>query len=209
MIAVVDYGAGNLGSVEKALRYLGIGAVVTRDAEVVMAQDAVVLPGVGALGHCMDGLRRAGLPDAIRAFIESGRPFLGICIGLQMLFDQSEEGGHTDGLGVLPGRVSRFAFDDTGPGVGRIKIPHMGWNSIEHGGDCPLFEGVPTGAMVYFVHSYYAVPADRSAVAAQTDYGVRFCSAVRSNNVFGTQFHPEKSGSVGLRILRNFAALAT
>jgi glutamine amidotransferase len=207
VIGVVDYGAGNLGSVEKALRYLGLPAVVTSDPGVVADQDALILPGVGAFAHCMDGLQRAGLTEAVLRFIASGRPFLGICIGLQMLFDESEEGGRTPGLGVLAGVVRRFAFDGSERGQG-LKVPHMGWNSIRHGGACPLLTGVADGAMVYFVHSYYAVPASADLTAAVTDYGAPFCSVVWSGNVFATQFHPEKSGSVGLTILRNFAALA-
>lgn len=205
MIAIVDYGAGNLGSVEKALRFIGAPAEVTHDPEAVLRHDAMILPGVGALGHCMDGLRRAGLVEATREFIASGKPFLGICIGMQMLFDASEEGGQTPGLGILPGRVRRFDF--TGSEASDLKVPHMGWNALVHDGTCPIFRGVPSGSMAYFVHSYYAEPADVSIVAATTDYGRPFCSAIQSGQVFATQFHPEKSGALGLRILRNFVRL--
>lgn len=207
MIAIVDYGAGNLGSVEKALRFIGAPAVVTDDPATVLRNDALVLPGVGALGHCMEGLRRAGLVDATREFIRSGRPFLGICIGMQMLFDTSEEGGQTAGLGVLKGVVRRFALDRD-PRNSGLKVPHMGWNGLIHDGTCPLLAGVPNGAMAYFVHSYYAEPEDTSVIVATTQYGYPFCSAIRSGNVYATQFHPEKSGKVGLAILRNFVALA-
>ena len=205
MIAVIDYGAGNLGSVEKALRYIGAPAEVTRDADVLLRHDALILPGVGALGHCMEGLRRANLIEATRAFIASGRPFLGICIGMQMLFETSEEGGQTPGLGILPGRVRRF--DVAGSVASDLKVPHMGWNALEHNGTCPILRGVPSGAMAYFVHSYYAEPADPGIVAATTHHGLPFCSAIRSANVFATQFHPEKSGAIGLMILRNFVGL--
>ncbi len=205
MIAVVDYGAGNLGSVDKALRYLGLPATVTSDPEVVVRRKAVILPGVGALAHCMEGLRQAGLIEPVLEVIAAGRPFLGICIGMQMLFDESEEGGRTPGLGIVTGRVKRFDF----PPDDERKVPHMGWNAIETQRDCPLFAGVPDGAMAYFVHSYYCVPADASVTVATTNYGAPFCSALMRGNVMATQFHPEKSGAVGLQVLRNFAALVS
>jgi glutamine amidotransferase len=209
MIAVVDYGAGNLGSVEKALRFIGVEPVLTRDSATMMAQKAMILPGVGALAHCMDGLREAGLVEPTLSFIASGKPFLGICIGMQMLFDESEEGGRTPGLGVIRGCVKRFAFDEAMQASTRLKVPHMGWNAIEPRTDCPLFRGVPNGSMAYFVHSYYCEPQDPGVVAAHTDYGGSFCSALWRDNVYATQFHPEKSGSVGLTILRNFVAIVT
>lgn len=205
MIAVIDYGAGNLGSVDKALRYLGVPAVVTSDPETVLRQRGVILPGVGALAHCMDGMRQAGLIETTLDVIASGRPFLGICIGMQMLFDESEEGGRTPGLGVIKGKVRRFSF---GPNDDR-KVPHMGWNSLDADASCPLFAGVPRRAMAYFVHSYFCVPNDNTVTVARTDYGVSFCSALMRGNVFATQFHPEKSGTVGLQVLRNFAALVS
>jgi len=208
MIAVADYGAGNLGSVVKALRFVGVAPLVTHDAADLGRADALVVPGVGAFAHCMKGLRDHGLDVGVRRFIATGRPMLGICIGMQMLFGESEEGGRTPGLNVLSGRVKRFTVDAT-MGTDALKVPHMGWNLIVCRPDVPLFRGLPESPMVYFVHSYYAVPGDPEVVAAETDYGGRFCSAVRSGNVYGTQFHPEKSGSVGLEILRNFVALGS
>ncbi len=206
MIAVVDYGAGNLGSVDKALHYLGVKAQIVHDPAPVARADAVILPGVGAFDHCMKGLRAAGLDEAVRTFIGSGRPFLGICIGMQMLFSASEEGGNVGGLDVVSGKVVRFVAEGQRAG---LKVPHMGWNSLHIVREGPLFAGVPEGAMVYFVHSYYPVPEDESCVAATTDYGGEFCSAIQVGNLFATQFHPEKSGTVGLEILRNFTALAS
>lgn len=204
MIAIIDYGAGNLGSVTKALRAAPADVEVTRDAEVIRRADGLVLPGVGAFTHCMDGLARAGLVEPTLAFIESGKPFLGICVGLQMLFDTSDEMGETPGLGVLHGRVRRFEFDAEHRD---LKVPHIGWNALDFRADAALFAGLDQGDRVYFVHSYYPVPDDPSVVSATTEYGYRFCAAVEYRNVHATQFHPEKSGAVGLRILRNFVRL--
>lgn len=203
MIAVVDYGAGNLGSVDKALRHLGVASVVTSSPDDALNADAVILPGVGAFQSCMEGLKCRGLDAAVRRVIEAGRPFLGICIGMQMLFEYSEEGGAVPGLGVLRGSVRRF------PAALGLKVPHMGWNTLRLYQGCPLWQGLPESPRVYFVHSYYPVPEDPAVVAAETEYGLPFCSAVYSENVFATQFHPEKSGAVGLAILRNFARLIT
>jgi glutamine amidotransferase len=203
-IAVIDYEMGNLRSVEKALERVGAGAVVTRDPDVIMGAAAAVLPGVGAFGACMERLRRHGLVEPVRIFAASGRPFLGICVGMQILFDESEEFGLVPGLGILPGRIVRFASDPER----RRKVPHMGWNALRIVAPAPHLAGLEDGAQVYFVHSYYAEPADPGIVATTTDYGVTFASSVWRDNVFAAQFHPEKSQAAGLRILANFAALA-
>jgi glutamine amidotransferase len=202
-IAVIDYDMGNLRSVQKALERVGARAVVTRDPDVIAASEGAVLPGVGAFGMCMENLRRYGLVEPVKIFVASGRPFLGICVGMQILFDESEEFGPVAGLGLLPGRVVRFADD----AAGTRKVPQMGWNTLEIRRRAPHLAGVPDQSYVYFVHSYYPVPADDDIVAATTDYGVQFASVVWRDNVFATQFHPEKSQVVGLRLLGNFAAM--
>lgn len=207
MIAVLDYGAGNLGSVYKALRYVGAEVRLTQDAGEALRADGLVLPGVGAFGHCMAGLAATGLHDAVKTFIASGRPFLGICVGLQMLFDESEEMGPVPGLGILHGRVVRFRFPEGGGAGKALKVPHIGWNALSFREDAALFRGLRQGDRAYFVHSYYPVPEDAAVISATTEYGVRFCCAVEWRNVHATQFHPEKSGSVGLTILRNFVGL--
>jgi len=217
MIAIIDYGAGNLGSVYKALRFVGADVEVTNDPAVVARAERLVLPGVGAFSHCMNGLADVHLVDATKAFIRSGRPFLGICVGLQMLFESSEEMGRSPGLGVLPGKVVKFHFDrvfrSSGvQGFGQtdpepLKIPHIGWNTLSFRPNAPLFAGLNQGDRVYFVHSYYPEPDDPSIITATSDYGYAFCCAVQQDNVHATQFHPEKSGAVGLQILRNFASL--
>ncbi len=203
-IAVIDYEMGNLRSVQKALERVGADAVITRDPDVIMGASAAVLPGVGAFGACMDNLRRHDLVEPVKIFAASGRPFLGICVGMQILFDESEEFGRVPGLGILPGRIVRFAADPDG----KRKVPQMGWNALAVAKRAPHLAGVRDGSQVYFVHSYYPVPADPAVVATTTDYGVTFASSVWSDNIFATQFHPEKSQAVGLRILANFAALA-
>lgn len=219
MIAIIDYGAGNLGSVYKAFKYIGTDVCVTSDPRVVENADSLVLPGVGAFSHCMRGLAGVNLTEATTRFIDSGRPFLGICVGLQMLFDESEEMGASPGLGVLGGRVVRFRFDGAGKGTSwdreatsesnsRLKVPHIGWNELRFATESLLFRGLNQGDRVYFVHSYYPEPADDSVVSATSEYGYRFCCAIQRGNVHATQFHPEKSGDVGLRILRNFASIA-
>jgi glutamine amidotransferase len=197
-LAVVDYGMGNLRSVQKAFERLGHAAVVTRDPGVVAAAPGVVLPGVGAFGACMANLERYGLTAAVRAAATSGRPFLGVCLGMQLLFEESEEFGPVRGLGVFPGRIVKFAADPA------RKIPHMGWNALRVRRRVPLLDGIPDDAYVYFVHSYYAVPADAALVVATTGYGPDFASAVARDNLFACQFHPEKSQTIGLRMLENF-----
>ncbi len=199
MIAVVDYGRGNLRSVQKAFEHLGYEAVVTRDPEVILRADKAVLPGVGAFGDCMENLRRFGLVEVVKEFIASGKPFLGICLGLQLLFSESEEFGPVEGLGVVKGRVVRFPRG--------LKIPHMGWNQVEVVSGSGLFEGIKSGDYFYFVHSFYVVPEDESVVATYTDYGVRFASSICVDNIFATQFHPEKSQRLGLKVLDNFGRL--
>ena len=199
MIAVIDYGMGNLGSVRNALRYLGAECAITSDPDVIEGAHGVVLPGVGAFGDCMGGLQQHGLVEPIKRLIEQDRPFLGICLGLQMLFTESEEMGHHEGLNVIPGKVVRFTHD--------LKIPQIGWNQVNICQQCPQLAGIPNESHFYFVHSYYVVPEDESVVAATTEYGYRFCSAIVRGNLFATQFHPEKSHDVGLAVLRNFAGM--
>ena len=199
MIAIVDVCSGNLRSVERALEKVGADVVVTRDPDVVRRADKIVVPGQGAFGVFMKGLVERGLGDALREAIASGRPYLGICLGLQVLFDESEEQGPCAGLGVLRGRVVKLAPTAT------LKVPHMGWNRLRVTHDRePLLAGVPADAYVYFVHSYHAVPEDRDLVALEADHGVAITAAIRKDNLFACQFHPEKSQTVGLQILRNF-----
>lgn len=204
VIALLDYGAGNLRSVHKALLHLGAQVQVTHDPEPLAEARAVVLPGVGAFDDCLNALHRQALLEACRKFIAGGRPFLGICVGYQALFEASEEfNSCAAGLGVFRGRVVRFT------GSGGLKVPQIGWNQLEiERPDCPLFQGVPSGSHVYFVHSFYPRPVDDTLVAARTEYGENFASAIWKDNVFATQFHPEKSQAVGLQILRNFVSLA-
>jgi len=200
-VTVIDYGIGNLRSVTKALEFLGCQVTLTSDPDEVARAKKLVLPGVGAFGAGMANLQRLGLVEAIRDAVKSGTPLLGICLGLQLLFDESEEMGRHEGLKLVRGKVVRF------PETDNLRIPHMGWNSLRIVKPEPLFKGVPDGAMVYFVHSYFPVPEDPSVVAATTEHGVEFVSAIAVDNIFGTQFHPEKSSKVGLQILRNFAGL--
>ncbi len=208
MIAIIDYGMGNLRSVQKAFETAGHRAVVTRDRRAIAEASHVVLPGVGAFADCMANLEQYGLVEPIRKAIASGKPFLGICLGLQLLFTESEEFGLHKGLGVLQGRVKRFPFGGNGsapagPG-GRLKVPHMGWNGVAIERAAPPLKGIASGEHVYFVHSYYVEPQDASVVATRTDYGLSFVSSVWRDNVFACQFHPEKSQAAGLRIVRNF-----
>jgi len=201
-IAVVDYGMGNLRSVQKGFERVGVAARVTRDPAAIEAAGGVVLPGVGAFKACMENLRRYGLVEIIRAVIAKGTPFLGICLGMQLLFEESDEFGPIRGLGVFPGRAVRFA-EATG-----LRIPHMGWNRIwKRDEPPPHLQGIPDGVYVYFVHSYYVVTGDPSLTATTTPYGVEFTSSIARGNVFATQFHPEKSQAVGLKILENFGRL--
>ena len=201
MIAVIDYDAGNVRSMEKALAYLGEEARLSRACDEILSADGIVLPGVGSFGDAMRNLRRFGLVDTIREAVGRGIPFLGVCLGLQLLFDGSDESPEEEGLSILPGRCVRFS-DAYG-----LKIPQMGWNDLAFRGDPELFRGVPEGAYVYFVHSYHAVPEDPSCVSAVTTYGAEVTAAVGKGNVFACQFHPEKSGAVGLSILRNFLSI--
>nr|WP_092069414.1 imidazole glycerol phosphate synthase subunit HisH [Dendrosporobacter quercicolus]NSL47465.1 imidazole glycerol phosphate synthase subunit HisH [Dendrosporobacter quercicolus DSM 1736] len=199
MIAIIDYGMGNLYSVEKAFARLGARVVVTSEAKAIAQADKVVLPGVGAFGDCMKNLRSSGLIPVIESVIAGGKPFLGICLGLQLLFEGSEEDPGVDGLGIFAGQVRKITAPD-------LKIPHMGWNSLAFQQTSPLFKGVDAGSYVYFVHSYHAVP-EADIVTAVADYGQTVTAAVGRDNVQAVQFHPEKSSSVGLSILANFVKL--
>jgi glutamine amidotransferase len=198
MVAIIDYGMGNLRSVQKAFERVGYEAEVTRDSGKIATARGVVLPGVGAFSACMDNLTRFGLIEPIREVVLKQKPFLGICLGFQLLFSESEEFGLQKGLDLLPGRVVGFKPDDG------LKIPHMGWNRLEKKQDTPFLDGISTGDFVYFVHSFYVVPEDPSIVATTTDYGCRFTSSIATDRLFACQFHPEKSQELGLRILANF-----
>lgn len=200
MIAIIDYGMGNLRSVQKGFERVGQSATIVHNPADLEAADRAVLPGVGAFEDAMLELRRRELVGPIRDFVASGKPFLGICLGLQLLFDVSYEGGTHPGLGIVPGEVVRFDLP------AEFKVPHMGWNQLSIRRPAPLLDGLTEGTHVYFVHSYHVVPRDRSVVATETDYGGPFVSSLWQGNVFATQFHPEKSQADGLRILRNFAA---
>lgn len=206
MITIIDYGMGNLRSVQKGFERLGFEARVTADPGVVERAGKLVLPGVGAFRDCMENLRAGGFVEPIKRHVESGRPFLGICLGLQLLFTESEEFGRHQGLDIIPGRVVRFPAEMRQDGE-ELKVPHMGWNQIAIRRQAPIFKGVADGTAVYFVHSYYVVPEDASVVATVTDYGIPFCSSIWRDNVMATQFHPEKSQQVGLTILKNFGEL--
>ncbi len=199
MIAIVDMGSGNLRSVAKAVERAGGSVAVTHDPDVVRRADRVIVPGQGAFRDGMAGLAARGLDEALREAIRAGKPYLGICLGLELLFDESDEHGPVRGLGIFPGRVVRF------PERPGLKVPHMGWNDVRLCRDEPLWRGVPDGAFVYFVHSYYAVPAG-PITCLEADYGGRFCAAVRHENLFACQFHPEKSQAVGIQILQNFVS---
>ena len=198
MIAIIDYGMGNLRSVSKAFEAVGHQAVVTRDARVIGNASHVVLPGVGAFGDCMANIEHYGLVDPIRASIQSGKPFLGICLGLQVLFSESEEFGPHRGLDIIPGKVRRFAAGS------ELKVPHIGWNQVYLQRACPLFDGIADGAEWYFVHSYFVVPGDQQVAATTTTYGIPFVSSIWKDNIVACQFHPEKSQAVGLRLIKNF-----
>ena len=192
---------GNLRSVEKALQRVGADVRIVSDAVGVKSADAVVLPGVGAFGDCMANLAKCGVTDALRQFVQAGKPFLGICLGLQGLFESSEEAPGVPGLGLFAGSVPRFQ-------VNGLKVPHMGWNELRvKRPDCPVLAGIPDRSFVYFVHSYYCRPTDKSVVCGTTDYGIEFCSMIWKDNVYATQFHPEKSQAVGLKLLENFVRL--
>ncbi|MCI8708006.1 MAG: imidazole glycerol phosphate synthase subunit HisH [Dorea sp.] len=201
MIAIIDYDAGNIRSVEKAMLYLGQETAVTRDRDVILGADKVILPGVGSFGDAMGKIRQYGLEGVIHEVAEKQTPFLGICLGLQLLFERSDESPGVSGLGILEGEVLRI------PERPELKIPHMGWNSLTFPRRGRLFSGVPEEPYVYFVHSYYLKAADEGIVTASADYGAHIHASVEKGNVFACQFHPEKSGDVGLQILKNFVEL--
>lgn len=201
MITIIDYGMGNLRSVQKALERVGAEAVVTSDPKRIADAAKIVLPGVGAFADCMKNLQRLKLIDPIVTAIEAKKPFLGICLGFQILFEESEEFGKHPGLGLFKGRVVRFSLPK------KYKIPHMGWNRIRKQKRIPLLADVADGAYLYFVHSYYVVPEDRELIVTTTDYGKEFCSSVTKDNLFACQFHPEKSQQIGLALLKTFSAM--
>lgn len=203
MIAIIDYGMGNLRSVHKALEAVGADAVVSSRPQTILDADSVVLPGVGAFKNCMDNLDRLGLIDVVRKSIQSGKPFLGICLGLQLLFEESVEFGTVAGLGILPGKVMRFHFPDDPA----LKVPHMGWNTLTLHKPSPLFDSMEVHPYYYFVHSYYVAPENRDIVATTTRYGEDFVSGIEHDNIHAFQFHPEKSQKQGLALLEKFARL--
>lgn len=207
MIAIIDYGMGNLRSVQKGFEKIGSEAIVTADPRVVLQADRVVLPGVGAFRDCMHNLEQAGFVEPILKVIAEGRPFLGICVGMQLLFSDSVEFGLYSGLNVIPGHVLRFSDQMTVAGE-KLKVPQMGWNQLSFKRRPPAFDGIEDDSNVYFVHSYYVSPDDCSVIATTTDYGIEFCSSVWKDNIVATQFHPEKSQAIGLQILKNFAELS-
>ncbi len=198
MIAIIDYDAGNIKSVEKALQFLGEEVNITRDAAAILGADGVILPGVGAFGDAMGKLHSYGLVDVIHRYVETGRPFLGICLGLQLLFEESEESPGVKGLHLLDGKIVKI------PAKNGLKVPHIGWNDLSFPHEGKLFRGLQEHPYVYFVHSYYLQAADEKIVTAVADYGVRIHASVEQGNVFACQFHPEKSSDVGMQILRNF-----
>ncbi|RLE07717.1 imidazole glycerol phosphate synthase subunit HisH [Candidatus Aerophobetes bacterium] len=200
MIAIIDYGMGNLRSVAKALEKVGHKAIITRNAEEILEAQGMVLPGVGAFKDCMRNLSKYKLIDPIYKFIDDNRPFLGICLGLQLLFTESEEFGRHKGLDIIKGKVVRFPRNN-------LKVPHMGWNTVRVKRKAPLLKGIEDESYFYFVHSYYVVPEEEDVVATTTNYGIEFTSSIWRDNVFACQFHPEKSQKLGLRILRNFGDL--
>ncbi|MFQ7491262.1 MAG: imidazole glycerol phosphate synthase subunit HisH [Lachnospiraceae bacterium] len=202
MVAIIDYDAGNIKSVEKALLYLGEEAVITRDRDAILRADRVILPGVGAFGDAMDKLRTYGLDKVIQEVVGQNTPFLGICLGLQLLFESSEESEGVEGLGILKGKVVRL------PEESDLKIPHIGWNSLKYPNPGRLFTGIAEDSYVYFVHSYYLQAKDPSIVTATTEYGTLIHASVEQGNVFACQFHPEKSSEVGMQILKNFLTIS-
>ena len=201
MIAIIDYDAGNIKSVEKALQFLGEETSITRDKETILAADGVILPGVGAFGDAMAKLKEYGLVSVIRECVDKKVPFMGICLGLQLMFDSSEESPGVEGLSLLPGKIVRIPADSG------LKVPHIGWNSLCFPNEGRLFQGVPENAYVYFVHSYYLQADESEIVKASTEYGVLIHAAVEKGNIFACQFHPEKSSEVGMQILRNFISV--
>lgn len=209
MIGIVNYGMGNLRSVQKALQRVGAQAQMIESPDQIEAAERLILPGVGAFADGMKHLRERGMVEPLKQYADSGKPMMGICLGMQLLFDSSTEDAPSpdqpiQGLGILPGKVVRFQ-EDQGPDKPRLKVPHMGWNEINFAPETPLFAGLTPGDHVYFVHGYYCIPEGESDIAATTGYGQTYCSAVHRGNVWATQFHPEKSQRVGLQILENFA----
>ncbi len=199
MIAIIDYGAGNIQSVFKALKHIGCDAFITKNRDEILKSDGAVLPGVGSFGDAMDTMTSYGINNTVIDFTKSGKPFLGICLGLQLLFPESQESPGSKGLGLFEGAITKIPSGDG------LKIPHIGWNSLNIKKHDGLFKGITGNPYVYFVHSYYLNAADKNIVSAQTEYGVTIDAAIQSGNVFATQFHPEKSGETGLKILTNFA----
>ena len=199
MIAIVDYGMGNLRSVTNAFGKVGAEVKVTRDLKTIRDARAMVLPGVGAFGKCVENLRRFDLFDFLKEEIARGKPYMGICLGMQILLESSEEAPGIEGMGVIKGSVVRFQ--------GGMKVPHMGWNSVDIVKPGKIFDGVPKGSYFYFVHSYYPAPVEEDVTATFTEYGVRFTSSIQKENIFASQFHPEKSQGIGLKVLRNFVSL--
>jgi glutamine amidotransferase len=202
VIAIIDYGMGNLRSVQKALEAVGADAVVSSQPQAILDANSVVLPGVGAFKDCMDNLERLGLIEVVHKSIQSGKPFLGICLGLQLLFEESIEFGTVKGLGILPGKVMRFHLDDP-----TLKVPHMGWNTLTLNKPSPLFDSMDAHPYYYFVHSYYVVPDNPDMISTTTQYGVEFVSGIQHENIHAFQFHPEKSQKQGLAMLEKFASL--
>ena len=201
MIAIIDYGAGNLHSVKNALDFLGAKNCVTKERQTILSADKVILPGVGSFGDAMDNLRRNGLEDTVKKAAESGKPFLGICLGLHLLFEGSEETPNVKGLGIFKGNVVKIPKKD------KLKIPHMGWNSLELPKESKILKNIGDEPFVYFVHSYYIKPEDEGLISAYTEYGSKLGVAIEKDNIFATQFHPEKSGKIGMQILKNFIEL--
>lgn len=207
MITIVDYQMGNLRSVQKAIEKIGGQATISSDPREIEQAEKLILPGVGAFGDAMSEIRKRDLAHPIIDFIDSGRPFLGICLGLQLLFERGFEHGVHEGLGVLPGEVLRFDFPEDGP-AGSLKVPHMGWNTVTKKSDAPILDDVTNGMHFYFVHSFYVRPTDPEVIALECDYGIPFCAMVWRDNLYATQFHPEKSQADGLKILRSFNQLS-
>lgn len=201
MIAIIDYGAGNLQSVIKALNYIGCESFITNDKNKILMADGAIMPGVGSFGDAMDSMVQSGAKDAILDFINTGKPFLGICLGLQLLFPKSDESPNVNGLGLLKGSVSKI------PSINGLKIPHMGWNSLDIKKKDGIFRDIEENPYVYFVHSYYLKADSDDIISAQTEYGVKIDASVRYKNIYATQFHPEKSGNVGIKILKNFVEI--
>jgi len=209
MIAIIDYGMGNLRSVQKAIERIGAQATITQDINEIHAADKLVLPGVGAMEPAINKLKDLGLDEPIKKFVKKGKPFLGICLGFQLLFEKSDEGGHVTGLGLLKGNVKRFSRSHhESLNYPSLKVPHMGWNQLKiKNGRSPLLKGIDDMSDVYFCHSYYVNPDDHDINSSVTNYGIEFSSSISKENIFGVQFHPEKSQTTGLKILKNFTEI--